>query len=134
MHMQRLGTMADLSENDYHDLAYDIKQSSLIVLKIKESLVYRVKLYFALCNTDWQKQITEMILMNDIWSCSWRYSAAMIAEIHGNSDYIDYYVNGSDHLQKEGVFGCYEGMVDSEIKTDLKSIGWVQVNDYDDGF
>jgi len=89
---------------------------------------YANKMYAALCNMRWQEVwgVTDYQLQNldrihrrfpirqkQLYSCSWRYAGGLVAAIRCNKEYyLDFYCNGN------------EGVVDPEIKNDLKELGW----------
>lgn len=90
-------------------LAHDIIRDDTLYEKCQTRNDYRVDLYRALCNNTWT--------FNDgysLWKAeySWRASGAVVAEIHGEGDYMDYYCSDK------------EGEVSPEIEKDLNSIGW----------
>jgi hypothetical protein len=83
--------------------------------------------YSALCNMRWRKigalsedeRIIEKLKGNesDIWSCTWRYAAGIIAEIRNkyyntNNDYMDFYCAG------------HEGQISELVKQCFNKIGW----------
>jgi hypothetical protein len=90
-------------------LPHDIIRNDILFEKCQTRDDYRVDLYRALCNNIWA--------FNDgyaLWKAeySWRASGAVVAEIHGEGDYIDYYCSDN------------EGEITAEIEQDLNSIGW----------
>ena len=89
----------------------DLRTTSWILQKVRESDVYAQYLYAAMCNNEF-----ELIEDTSIkWSCSWRYSGEIISDIQYKGCYIDWYCSGN------------EGVVTDEIKTDLEKLGWVVV-------
>ena len=96
------------------DMEHDIRRSPYICDKIEQNPEYAQKMYAALCNTKWGKQDVFERLKGTAWQCSWRYAGGMVANISNrNEDYMDYYASGG------------EGHVDDEIREDLKTIGWI---------
>jgi hypothetical protein len=102
-----------------YDLEQELLESEIIVANCKNSVSYCKALYSALCNTEWQKCETWPVLKDEKWSCSWRYAGGIIARIIEDGDYLDWYCSGN------------EGLVIDYIEEDLKSIGWVCIEDYD---
>jgi hypothetical protein len=97
----------------------DIRRSFHICDKIEQNPEYAQKMYAALCNTQWGKQDVFERLKGTTWSCSWRYAGELVANISNrNESYIDYYCSGG------------ESHIDDEIREDLRSIGWICLEDY----
>lgn len=82
---------------------------------------YASELYAAMCNTDWRYGDRP----GELWSCSWRSSGAIVAELRnnlvrdedgmpGNECYLDWYCGGK------------EGHVSERIAADLRALGWVE--------
>lgn len=125
-----------------HNLEYDLRSSPLIIEKCRNSKSYSQNLYAALCNTEWQKLDVMPILKDQFWSCSWRYAGGIVADIRGEGDYIDWYcsgIAGGDEpdvyregldLKRRGYVG--EGVVADEIRADLRTLAWQQVNEDSD--
>ena len=114
-----------------NNLEYDLRSSDLIVEKARARESYAQNLYAALCNNEFvQLTDTWNILKEKYWSCSWRYSGGIIADILETGDYIDWYCSGIDG---DGDYGSRpdgyvsEGIVTAEIKEDLKTLGWVVI-------
>jgi len=103
------------------DLEQDLKNSKLIVEKIKTSDNYAQNLYAALCNNQFIKEKE--------WSCSWRYAGGIISDIiHDETDcgnYLDWYCSGCWSGESEA-YEKYlpEGFVSGEIEEDLNELGW----------
>lgn len=118
-----------------HNLEYDLRSTEWIIEKVKSSDNYAQNLYAALCNNQFiQLENTWDILKEKYWSCSWRYAGGIIADIREEGDYIDWYCSGirgegTDHSDYVG-----EGHITTEIKQDLKKIGWVVIPNNDDDF
>jgi hypothetical protein len=94
--------------------------------KICGSETYAQNLYAALCNNEFQPQDVWMVLKDDRWSCTWRHAASIIADIRGDSDYMDWYCSGMGFWTTNDVAVGYvpEGMVSSEVREDLSRLGW----------
>lgn len=103
-------------QNLENSLEYDLRFTDWIVKKIRESDDYSQKLYAALCNNEFQRMEIFPILRDQRWSCSWRYAGGIIAEIKQRGDYLDWYCSGD------------EGVVDPEIREDLKKLCWAVIN------
>lgn len=103
------------------DLANDLKNSKLIVEKVKISNNYAQNLYAALCNNQFIKEKE--------WSCSWRYAGGIISDIINDEkygeNYLDWYCSGSWSGESEE-YEKYlpEGFVSDEIEEDLNELGW----------
>ena len=96
------------------NLEDDLKNSDIITDKCKHSEIYSQNLYAALCNN-------RFFYGNDEWTCSWRYAGAIVSEINGGNDYMDYYCSGITDIG--GFVG--EGFVTDEVRTDLLKLGWI---------
>lgn len=124
--------------DDKPDLEYDLKNSPLIIKKIKTRNDYAQNLYAALCNNRFVKNTVYDVLKNNTWTCSWRYAGGIVADIKGVGDYMDWYCSGIIDLENDGqsIDLSYkskyvgESVVTDEIRDDLKHIGW-KVTDYD---
>jgi hypothetical protein len=99
------------------DLERDLLGTDWILTKVRDNPVYAQKLYSALCNQRFQKIEVMPILLDQEWSCSWRYAGGIIAEMLGQGDYIDWYCSGN------------EGLIDPEIAVDLRELGWTVLKD-----
>lgn len=100
---------------DKADLEYDLLKNDHIVTNCKTSDVYSQNLYAALCNN-------RFFYGNEEWTCSWRVSAGIIADIRNcGEEYIDWYCSGIG--DKEGYVS--EGFVTDEIKLNLMMMGWI---------
>ena len=94
--------------------------------------VYAQNLYAALCNMRWTTEV-QASLEEELWSCSWRYSGGIVADLRnvsnvnpdgiaGTEEYTDWYCSGM--LREEGS-GCVpEGTVTEQIRQDLADLGW----------
>jgi hypothetical protein len=79
------------------------------------------------------------ILKDQRWSCSWRHSGGIVADMLEKGDYIDWYCSGIRNNELgNGLDGTVpdvsdgrdyvpEGVVTDEIKADLKKLGWLAV-------
>lgn len=118
------------------DLEQELINSELIRSKCEEDS-YAQNLYAALCNMQWQPQEVWPILKNELWSCSWRASGRIVAEIRNqkifsdgsrNETYMDWYCSGlsADSADNEDHLDGYlsEGTVSEEIAQDLALLGW----------
>lgn len=76
--------------------------------KLRNSSEYAMNMYRAFCNNEWY----EISNTKNVWSCSWRYSARLVAQLRGVGDYMDWYCCED------------EGVVSEEILFDINSIGW----------
>lgn len=115
-----------------HNLEYDLRSTDWLIEKVKSSDTYAQNLYAALCNNEFiQLENTWDILKEEYWSCSWRYAGGIIADIKEEGDYIDWYCAGlkGDGPGNPRYHG--EGYVTSEIKQDLKQLGWVVIPNKD---
>ncbi len=115
-----------------HDLERDLQRSPVVLEKIKEDR-YAQNLYAAMCNMRWQYLGTEWALtagdlaalaLADVWSCSWRYSGGIVAELQGQGDYMSWYCSGIGFGVGQKLGYVSEGTVTDEIRTDLAGLGW----------
>jgi hypothetical protein len=110
------------------DLSREMMDDDTIVNHLKDISI-ATDFYRALCNMRWKKitaldkqeQIIDKLKGIDslIWSCSWRSSGGIIADIrnkHYNTteDYMDYYCAGQ------------EGEISPLVERCFNDIGWVQ--------
>jgi len=122
------------------NLEYDLRSTEWICNKVKASDNYAQNLYAAMCNMQFIKLDTIPILKDQRWSCSWRHSGGIIADMREQGDYIDWYCSGIGsqadgygldgtvpELEKDGRTYVPEGAVTEEIKEDLKKLGWVPI-------
>jgi hypothetical protein len=120
-----------------NNLEYELRTCEWILTKVRESDKYAQNLYAAMCNMQFQKLDVLPILKNDLWSCSWRHSGGIIADMRQQGDYIDWYCSGIGgglgNGDENGDRGYVpEGTVTEEIKIDLNKLGWVPVEWPDD--
>jgi hypothetical protein len=97
-------------------LENDLLNSEYIKNKCKTSDIYSQNLYAAMANNLFYKDDEE-------WSCSWRYSGGIVADLNEEGDYIDWYCSGIGSSDNEGYVG--EGFVTEEVRSDLLKLGWV---------
>ena len=120
-----------------HDLEQDLNNSEMILAKVKDAR-YAQNLYAALCNMQWQKTEVFPILKDELWSCTWRSSGGIIAELRDcGEDYMDWYCSGMSSNEYEGEHSdmlgyVSESTVTDEIREDLASLGWRPVPYEDD--
>ena len=109
-----------------NNLEYDLRTNDYIWKKCQDP-VYAQNLYAALCNNDFIKNEVWPLLKEETWGCSWRYAGGIIADIREQGDYIDWYCSGTarddsgDHVR--------EGEVTDQIRQDLKSMGWLIIEE-----
>ena len=126
------------------NLEYDLRSSSIIQEKCKDN-GYAQNLYAALCNNEFRKNEIVPILTEQTWSCTWRYSGGIVADILEKGDYIDWYCSGiSDKTEitdsefaqmnpqqqeyyADSMKYVAEGRVTEEIKQDLFNLGWIVI-------
>ena len=115
-----------------NNMEYDLRSSEWMCANARASDTYAQNLYAAMCNNDFQKLDVVPILKEETWSCSWRYSGGVIADMLGKGDYIDWYCSGigeglgngdPDHVKGYIPEGC----ITDEIRNDLQRLGWVVV-------
>ncbi len=58
-------------------------------------------------NTTWRKDAT-----SPVWHCSWRYAGGIVAGLRGEGDYLDWYCSMG------------EGLVDEQVLTEIRVLGW----------
>lgn len=104
-----------------HDLERDLHRSPVIIEKVKDDC-YAQNLYAAMCNMRWQRAEMWPVLKDELWSCSWRYSGGIVAELRGEGDYLSWYCSGIGAEETPGFVS--EGRVTDEIRADLNSLGW----------
>lgn len=101
---------------DGADLERDLLKVDYVRDKCKTNKAYAQNLYAALCNNRFFKDKEE-------WTCSWRYSGGLVADLIGEGDYMDWYCSGlgSDHISGY----VPESYVTPEIRNDLLNLGWI---------
>ena len=115
-----------------NNMEYDLRSNEWMCANARASDTYAQNLYAAMCNNDFQKLDVLPILKEETWSCSWRQSGGIIADMLGKGDYIDWYCSGiGDGLGNGDVTGVKgyvpEGCITDEIRNDLQRLGWVVV-------
>lgn len=116
-----------------HSLESDLITSKLIVSRVRTSDVYAQNLYAALCNNVFQRNDVLPRLRDETWSCSWRHAGAIVAQIKGHGDYMDYYCSGmaeAEDAQPDQRCREFlsEGKVANSIRQDLFALGWIVVD------
>jgi len=126
------------------NMEYDLRSTKWICDKAKESESYAQNLYAAMCNMQFIKLDTMPILKNQRWSCSWRRSGGIVADMRECGDYINWYCSGirgenltpeelaaftPEQLAHQELVNKFvgEGFVTDEIREDLKKLGWIAV-------
>jgi hypothetical protein len=115
-----------MTEQPKPDLEQDLFASEYIRNKAHGNDVYCQHLYATLCNNEFIKANVLSILAAEHWGCSWRHAGGIAASLHDatfNGDYMRYYVSSF----ADSVDYITEGMIDEEIREDLKKIGWYLV-------
>ena len=119
-----------------NDLEYDLRTTDWILEKVRTRDDYAQNLYAAMCNMRWQSREFWQELKGDTWSCSWRSSGGIIANMRQEGDYIDWYCSGMGGLNREynddetdaewqaRTGYVPEGVVTEEIELDLNRLGW----------
>ena len=75
---------------------------------------YKQNFYAALCNNIWIKGTLQLIM-------TWRYAAAIVADIIHQGDYIDWYCSG---MGRTNDLYVQEGTITHEILEDMLTLGW----------
>ena len=127
-----------------NNMEYDLRSSKELCDKAKASENYAQNLYAAMCNMTWQSREFWQELKGETWSCSWRHSGGIIADMREQGDYIDWYCSGIGNAELgNGLDGTVpditdgrdyvpEGIVTEEIELDLNRLGWRPVPWEDD--
>jgi len=127
-----------------NNMEYDLRSSTELCDKVKQSDNYAQNLYAALCNMDWQSREFWQELKGETWSCSWRHAGGIVADMQEKGDYIDWYCSGIGNEEYgNGLDGTIpdvtdgrnyvpEGTVTEEIELDLNRLGWRPVPYEDD--
>ena len=115
-----------------NDLEYDLRSTKWICDKVRARESYAQNLYAAMCNMRFQKLAVMPILKEDFWSCTWRHSGGIIADMRQEGDYIDWYCSGmggviGDDSENNDKGYVGEGFVTEEIREDLQKLGWIPV-------
>jgi hypothetical protein len=108
----------------YVNLEEEMAADAIVIQYLKDKEI-AYQFYAALCNMRWKKinaltpeeQIIDKLkgVSRDIWSCTWRHSGAIIAEIRNanyntTEDYMDFYCSGSEGVVTYIVEECFERM------------------------
>ena len=128
-----------------NNMEYDLRASKEMCDKVKASDNYAQNLYAAMCNMTWQSREFWQEMKGEVWSCSWRHSGGIVADMQETGDYIDWYCSGIGNKEKgfgldgyeptpdpEGRDYVPEGVVTEEIELDLNRLGWRPVPWSDD--
>jgi hypothetical protein len=115
-----------------NNMEYDMRNAGWFVLKVRASETYAQNLYAAMCNMQFQKMKIFPILKEERWSCSWRTSGGVVADLREEGDYINWYCSGIGsglgNGDDDGTKGFVsEGTVTEEIRQDLRKLGWIPV-------
>ena len=118
-----------------NNMEYDLLTTDWILEKTRGCDEYAQNLYAAMCNNDFQKLEVLPVLKGETWSCSWRSSGGIVADMQQKGDYINWYCSGirdvdhDEEVNKEWDRRKYvpEGCVTDEIRNDLQRLGWVVV-------
>ena len=126
------------------NMEYDLRSTEWILEKTRASDSYAQNLYAAMCNMQFIKLDVMPILKDQRWSCSWRSSGGIVADMREEGDYMDWYCSGigGQNLEYDGTMTekewkaktgyVPEGVVTDEIRNDLKKLGWAAVEWEDD--
>jgi len=130
-----------------NNMEYDLRNNAWICDKVKGDDVYAQNLYAAMCNNEFQRNDMMPILKDQKWSCSWRSAGGIVADMQEQGDYIDWYCSGIRNTEpieqskwdiltleeqqryKEQEAYVSESVVTDEIRSDLKKLGWLVLND-----
>jgi hypothetical protein len=121
-----------------NNLEWDLRTNQWILDKVRNSKTYAQNLYAAMCNMRFvRKEMFPYLRQDpdkDLWSCSWRSSGGIIADMLGKGDYIDWYCSGIRQGYEDSDDPAYtnkkfvpEGYVTTEIEEDLLKLGWIPV-------
>ena len=141
----------DKPEWKENNMEYDLRSTKWICDKVKSDDVYAQNLYAAMCNNDFQRNDMMPILKGQTWSCSWRYAGGIVADMQEQGDYIDWYcsgirnpdlpedefnaLNAEEQLAYKNTQGYVsESVVTDEVRSDLKKLGWLVLDDIKDNF
>jgi hypothetical protein len=135
-----------------NNMEYDLRTSDYIFEKCQD-LTYAQHLYAAMCNNEFMKNDVFPILAEQTWSCSWRHSGGIVADIREEGDYIDWYCSGiksdPEYEKEQFIFEdltedqkehyllmqsyVAESVVTDEIRQDLFKLGWIVLENKDTG-
>lgn len=111
------------------NLEYDLRSTEWILNKARGSKKYAQNLYAAMCNNEFMKLDVVPILKEQTWSCSWRHSGGIIADMRQEGDYMDWYCSGIKNADEYDDQDVPESVVTEEIEADLKQLGWIVIKD-----
>jgi hypothetical protein len=120
-----------------NNMEYDMSQADWLVAKVRGNKTYAQNLYAAMCNNQFQKQDVWLVLKDAYWSCTWRSSGGIVADLEDQGgDYMDWYCSGmGDGLGNGDTDGTRnyvkESTVTEEIEADLALLGWRVIEDPD---
>ena len=123
-----------------NNLEYDLRSTAWILEKVRNNDVYAQNLYAAMCNIQWRSKKLWPTLKEENWSCSWRSSGGIVANMQQKGDYMDWYCSGirNDSMLDPEIAHSYpngyvpEGTVTEEIEQDLDKLGWIPIPYKDD--
>jgi hypothetical protein len=117
------------------NMEYDLRSTDWILAKVRASDAYAQNLYAAMCNMQFVKNDVWPLLKDQRWSCSWRHSGGIIADMQEKGDYIDWYCSGISGGDEPDVYSAghdlirkgfvSEGTITEEIQADLLKLGWI---------
>ena len=130
--MKRYDARFDTEESKEYSMEYDLLTTPWILEKVRNNNVYAQNLYAAMCNNGFIKLAVIPILKEREWSCSWRYSGGIIADMQQKGDYIDWYCSGIRDIDHDEEINklwderqyVREGQITQEIRNDLNELGW----------
>jgi hypothetical protein len=100
--------------SDPYNMEEDLVNNDEIKTLVQDD-TFAQNLYAAMCNVGWLKNGIE-------WSCSWRYSGGLVAELRDkDEDYMDYYCSGIHDGSSTNVS---EGQVSDAVRTALAKLSW----------
>ena len=122
-----------------NNMEYDLRTTDWILEKVRSSDSYAQNLYAAMCNMRWIRRELWPLLKEEYWSCSWRHSGGIVADMQQKGDYIDWYCSGMGGLSgdydpegnesfeqwQERTKYVPEGTITEEIESDLNKLGWI---------
>jgi len=122
-----------------NNMEYDLRSTKWICDKVKASDSYAQNLYAAMCNMQFVKNEVWPLLKDQRWSASWRSAGGIVADMHEQGDYIDWYCSGIGGMMGGGSESSPateaallarknyvpEGTVTDEIRADLFQLGWI---------
>lgn len=114
---------------DSSNLEFTLRTTQWILDKVRSSEVYAHHLYAALCNNRFQQLEVIPILKNQTWACSWRYAGGIIANMLQRGDYTDWFCSFGVAEAFDSVDIVTEGTTTAEVARDLRTLGWVKIDD-----